>query len=75
MSENKKTIVGLLWIFSGPIFILLAIIMGFLLNFVLGVGPGTVKSFINILLWGFGLVGIILVIAGPIIGVIYIAKK
>jgi hypothetical protein len=70
----NKIVQGIVWIFSGPILIVTAVIFQIIIKFVFG-NEGTVASLLSVATWLLGVIGVLLVIIGPIIGIIILAKK
>ena len=73
--QNKKIAVGVLWIFSGVIAIICVALLQLLLRFVFNANDGPIASIINIISWLIGAAGVLLIMVGPVIGVIILAKK
>mgnify|MGYP003602422704 FL=1 len=73
--QNKKIAVGVLWIFSGSIILVITILLNVIFNFVFKLDGGVLETIVNLISWLFGLAGLLLLVAGPIIGVIILAKK
>ena len=73
--QNKKIAVGVLWIFSGVIILIAVVLLNLLLRFVFNANDGPIESILNIISWLLGVAGVLLIVAGPIIGVIVLAKK
>ena len=65
-----------LWICSGPLLLLVVALFQVLIRFAFGGADGGVLvSVVNIASWLTGLLGIILLFAGPIIGIVLLTKK
>jgi len=72
---HKSVIIGILWIFSGPLLLIMVVLLNVLLHFVFKQNDSSIAPIVNILSWLLGAVGLLLVLAGPIIGVIFLSKK
>lgn len=73
--HSKKIIAGALWIFSGVIILVVVALLQLLLRFVFNVNDGSIASIVNIFSWLLGVSGVILMMFGPIIGIIVLARK
>jgi hypothetical protein len=70
----SKTAKGILWIFSGPILLVLAVLFQIVIKVAFN-PDGAIASIFNIATWLTGTVAIVLFFLGPIIGIIILAKK
>jgi hypothetical protein len=70
----SKVAKGILWIFSGPILLIVAVIFQIFIKIAFN-GEGIIATLFNIATWLTGVVAVLLFIIGPIIGIIVLAKK
>lgn len=76
--KTKRIITGVLWIFSGVIVLIVAVITSVLLNFVLsdpGSSEAKVKLVSNLIAWTLGSAGVVLLVLGPIVGIKILTQK
>ena len=68
----SKTAKAILWICSGPLVLLLTAMLQVIVRFAI---DGSGNAFINIVAWVMGFVGLCLLVAGPIVGIIMLTKR
>lgn len=74
--QSHKVRNGVLWIISGPVFLVCTGIFSVVINFaLLGSDVQALILVLNILSWLLGLVGILLIFIGPVVGIIILAKN
>lgn len=72
-----KTTKGLVWILSGLIILILTATIQVITNFVLSDNGqnNLIENVIQITTWILGTLGVLLLFAGPIVGIIILTKK
>ena len=65
---------AIMWIVSGPVILFMLIVLNVIFSFFIPNGS-IIDTIIDIILWAGALVGIVLLVAGPIIGIIKLAKS